>query len=180
MDAIRDYLLDNNIISILARQSDARYAAVRAKVEAISGKIWLPVVAIAEIRFGLAKSSLPNHPERAELEAFLAQYPLRARFDEHTIEPYAEIRAQLWRDYGTPKAKQRGHKEKLTEELVDRATGICLGIDERDLMIASSAAQFGLVLATNDSGGSMRRIEEAAQRLEQDGKPVRLRVDYWP
>ena len=93
----------------------------------------------------------------------------------------ALIRAQLWRDYGTPKNKKRGgYKEIVPEDLVERVFGKSLGIDERDLLIASIAVQYNLLLATNDQNQGMKRIEEAAQKLEAAGQPIRLRIDSWP
>jgi predicted nucleic acid-binding protein len=79
--------------------------------------------------------------------------------------------------YATPKT--RGHKEKLPEELFDKVTGKQLGIDERDLFIASVAAENGLILATNDSNEGMKRIENAAQKLQESGKSVNLKIAYW-
>jgi predicted nucleic acid-binding protein len=76
--------------------------------------------------------------------------------------------------------KRQGFKEKVPEELIDRVSGQSLGIDEKDLFIASVAAQYRLVLATNDQKEGMRRIERAARTLETAGKPIRLRIEYWP
>ena len=56
--------------------------------------------------------SLHCHPRGAEckIRDFFAQYPHHLPIDDNTIEPYAMLRAQLWRDYGTQ--KRRGYKEK--------------------------------------------------------------------
>lgn len=187
MATVEDYLLDNNIISIVVREGDARRPGVVKRLDGIhknGGKIVLPIIAIAEIEFGMAKSERPNAAERTKLQDFLNKYPLRRGIDEHTIEPYALIRAELWRTFGTPKINKkgdvRGHVEKLPEDLHDRVTGKSLGIDERDLLIAGTAVEYGLVLATNDQNEGMIRIQQACLRLEAAGKPVRLRVEPWP
>jgi predicted nucleic acid-binding protein len=175
------YLLDTNIISILCRSGDDLYPAVRANLQAVSGPVLLPVIGLAEIEFGLAKSTGSSETQAKALREFLSQYPNHLGIDDNTIQPYARLRAQLWRDYGTPKETGKAHKEKLPEELMDRATGRSLGIDERDLLIAAVAAQYGLVLATNDSGQSMLRIKEAGEKLEVAGDTsVRLRIENWP
>lgn len=172
------YLLDNNIISILARSSDPRYATVADRLTAVDNSpVFLPVIAIAEIEFGMAKAVNPNQRQQAEMRAFFSNFPLPLSFDQHTVEPYALVRAELWRRYAT--SKKRGHKEKLPEELIDRETGKELGIDERDLMIAGIAIQYNLVLATADRNHGMIRIEEAAVALEACGEPVHLVVDDW-
>ena len=180
MEAADGYLLDNNIISILARPSDPRYPEVSANFAAIKqGPVFLPVIAIAEIEFGITLSGGSNEMQKKALRDFLSDYP-HLPVDNNTVEPYALIRAQLWRTYGTPKKKRRGYEEKVPEALAERVTGRSLGIDERDLLIASIAVQYNLILATNDQNQGMKRIEEAALTLETAGKPVRLRIAYWP
>lgn len=178
MTGVDGYLLDNNVISVLARPSDPRYGSVEAHLTALGpAPVMLPVIAIAEIEFGMAKAVNPDPAQQAQFRAFFGQYPLHLGVDDNTIEPYAQLRAELWRLYATP--KQRGHKEKLPEQLKDRTTGKALGIDERDLLIASVAAQYNLVLATIDQNEGMKRIEAAAASLAAKGSPIVLRISYW-
>jgi len=47
-------------------------------------------------------------------------------------------------------------------------------------LIAATAAQYGVVLVTNDSNSGMKRIEEAALRLEANGKKISLKIQFWP
>ena len=172
------YLLDNNVISILARPTDPRYAAIAGHLKALGVvPIMLPVIAIAEIEFGMAKAINPDAAQRAQLQAFFNRYPLHLGIDDNTVEPYSQLRAEIWRLHATP--RKRGHKEKLPEELKNRTTGKELGIDERDLLIASVAAQYNLVLATMDSNPGMKRIEAAAASLASKGSPISLRISYW-
>ena len=180
MEGVEGYLLDNNIISILLQPRDPRYTGIRAKFDAIkNGPIFLPVIALAEIEFGLDIGT-NNQEQTKALRDFFGNYPHHLPVDDHTVEPYALLRGQIWRDYATPRRSRRGSEEKLPEQLVDRVTGRSLGIDERDLLIASVAVQYRLVLATNDSGSGMKRIDQAARKLEQNMKPIRLRIEYWP
>lgn len=172
------YLLDTNVISILVRRQDPRYAVVSARLDAVGNSpLLIPVIAVAEIEFGMAKADNPDPAQQADLRAFLAGYPMPLPIDRNTVEPYALVRAKLWRQFAT--RKNRGHKEKLPEELVDRVTGKQLGIDERDLLIASVAIQYNLVLATADRNAGMQKIEEAAAVLENQGAPVHLVVEDW-
>lgn len=136
-------------------------------------------MAIAEIEFGLGIGA-DNQEQTTALRDFFNEYPHHLPVDDHTVEPYALLRGQIWRDHATPRKSRRGSEEKLPEQLSDRVTGQSLGIDERDLLIASVAVQYRLVLATNDSGGGMKRIDQAARKLEQNMKPIRLRIEYWP
>jgi predicted nucleic acid-binding protein len=175
---VEGYLLDNNVISILMRPKDPRHAQVKARLKALGASpIYLPVIAIAEIEYGMAKADKPDEGERAKVRRFFADYPIHLPVDDDTIEPYALIRAQLWREHGTK--EKRGHKEKLPEEIVHRESGKLLGIDERDLLIASVAAQYNLILATCDRNLGMKTIDEVGSRLERTGFPVRLRISYW-
>ena len=176
------YLLDNNVISILAQPSNPRHAPMKQRFEALGdAPVFLPVIAIAEIEFGMVKTKAPDAAQQAAVRQFFTDYPFHLHIDDNTVEPYALIRAQIWRDHATPKGTSgSAHKEKQPEDLTERVSGKSLGIDERDLLIASTAAQYGLVLITNDSNEGMKRIEKAAQTLEIGGKPVRLRVELWP
>ena len=179
MAPVYGYLLDNNIISLLARPSDPRYSGISANFQAIHpGPVFLPVIAIAEIEFGMMLSSSLNQEQKRALRDFFAQYPHHLSIDDNTIEPYAMLRAQLWREHGT--RKRRGYREKVPEALAERVSGKSLGIDERDLLIASIAVQYNLTLATNDQNAGMKRIEAAAQQLEVYGELAHLDIDYWP
>ena len=179
MEEIAGYLLDNNIISILVTPGDPRYPHVLTDFQMLTeAPVFLPVIAIAEIEFGMAKAERANEEQRSKVREFFRRYPNHLGVSDDTIEPYTLMRAQLWRDYATPRT--RGHTEKLPEELVDRVSGQSLGIDERDLLIASVAAQYNLVLVTNDTRQGMKRIEAIALELEAAGRPISLRVEYWP
>lgn len=172
------YLLDTNLISILVRPQSQKHPAVMSHLTGVANElIMLPVIAIAEIEFGMAKAETPDESQKAALRRFFADYPLHLGIDDNTIEPYSLVRAELWRLYATP--KKRGHKQKIPEDLFDPVTGRELGIDERDLLIASVAIQYNLILATADRNQGMLRIERAATSLEAKGKPVRLRVADW-
>jgi predicted nucleic acid-binding protein len=137
----------------------------------------LPVLAIAEIEFGMAKAENPDVEQRAAMRKFFSDYPLHLGIDDNTVEPYSLLRAELWRLYATKKG--RSHKETLPEHLFDRITGRELGIDERDLLIVSVAVQYNLIFATADRNHGMLSIERAAGNLEAAGKPVCLRVADW-
>jgi predicted nucleic acid-binding protein len=176
--AINGYLLDTNVISILAQPGNPRHAPMRQRFEALGdAPVFLPVIAIAEIEFGMTKTKTPDPAQQAAVRQFFSDYPLHLGIDDNTIEPYAMIRAQIWHDHATPKGSGSSHKERVPEELIERISGKSLGIDERDLLIAATSAQYGLVLVTNDHNEGMKRIEQAAQRLELDGKPVQLRIE---
>lgn len=74
------YLLDNNVISILMRPMDPRYTQVKGRFDALGGSpIYLPVIAMAEIEYGMAKADNPDEQQRNAVRQFFAQYPLEKR-----------------------------------------------------------------------------------------------------
>jgi predicted nucleic acid-binding protein len=175
---VEGYLLDNNVISILMRPTDPRYAQVKARFDALGASpVYLPVIAMAEIEYGMAKAENPDERQRDAVRQFFVEYPLHLGIDDYTIEPYSLMRAQLWRDHGTK--RKRGHKEKLPEEIVHRESGKLLGIDERDLLIVSVAIQYNLILATCDQNLGIKVIHEVGAKLEQMALPIRLQISYW-
>jgi len=167
------YLLDTNIISYLARPECAQYYNVKRHLSQVDSpeRVLLPVITIAEIEFGIAKAGTRLSDQlKGVLRRFFESYPLHLGIDDNTVEPYSLVRAELWRRYG-------GKKKKVPEELFEKVTGKQLGIDERDLLIASVAIQYGLVLVTADK--RMKPIIDAARELEFKGKGVHLRYADW-
>jgi predicted nucleic acid-binding protein len=175
------YLLDTNIISDLANSESDSHPACMAHLQAAvraGDRILLPVTGIAEIEFGLQIGGRPESVQANEIRKFLSGYQ-HIDFDDNSIEPYAPIRAKLFELYGNRKGKRKSFKEKTTGELKDRVTGEELGIDERDLLIVSTAVQYNSVFVTDDSNEGMRRIRGAADLLAGQGWPTQLRVDNW-
>jgi predicted nucleic acid-binding protein len=163
--------LDTNIISYLARPECAKYYNVKRHLSQVDSpeRVLLPVIAIAEIEFGIAKAGRKLSDElRDVLRKFFESYPLHLGIDDNSVEPYSLVRAELWR-------KSKGGK--VPEDRFERVTGKQLGIDERDLLIASVAIQYGLVLVTADK--KMKPIIDAARELEMQGEDVYLRWADW-
>ena len=136
-------------------------------------------MAVAEIKFGFAKAPNLRPDKRAKIDAFIARFE-QVPFDEFCVEPYAIVRAELWKMHGTPVGKRSKFTEKHPEELTDKVTGKELGIDEPDLIIASIAMPQNLILVTSDARSGMIRVKEAAEKVTRDGKfPVLLRTENW-
>ena len=173
MGRTKGYLLDTNIISYLARPKSPQHKNVKTHLSKIGNDecVLLPVIAIAEIEFGIAKAG-PRLSEELKdvLRKFFESYPYHLGIDDNTVDPYSLVRAELWRKHG-------GVGKKVPEELFEKVTGKQLGIDERDLLIASVAIQYGLVLVTADT--KMKPIIDAARELEKQGKDVFLRWADW-
>lgn len=169
------YLLDTNVISALADTTRPDQVPTSQRLAAIGDSlVLLPVMAIAEIEFGMAKAPNVAPQKRAQLRAFFAQYN-HLPVDDGTIIPYSVVRAEVWRLFATP--QKRGHKEKRPEDLLDKVTGKELEIDEPDLLIASVALEHNLILVTHDS---MTRIKKASEHVfQREEFPVQLRTENW-
>lgn len=176
MDKVYGYLLDTNVISILADKTDPRHQKAREFEQTLQpGHVTISAITAGEIEFGLQRIPKPDSKQQKQLNAmrlFLDRYRGdMLNFDEHTAEPYGLIRAKLWSKYSTKK------KRKRPEDLRD-ASGKELGIDERDLLIVSIAAQYRYVFVTADVE-SMRVIENAVNVLKSEMKPVDVTFNYW-
>ena len=170
------YLLDTNIISDLADAESDNHSACMAHLQAAvraGDHILLPVMAIAEIEFGLRKGGNPQSEDARRVRDFLQKYPLPLPFDDDSVAPYALIRSKVLHLHPQPRKKKR------PEEWCDRVTGKELGIDERDLIIASAAVQYNVVLVTDDRNSGMRTIHEASKVLAEEGHHIELRIENW-
>jgi predicted nucleic acid-binding protein len=118
------YLPDTNIICALASPKHSNHVKAMAKMRSLTPeRVFLPLIAIAEIRFGLASVDNADQSQRAELENFLLTYPSPYGFDDGTVEPYSLLRAQLFRNWATRDKRGRSFVEKQAWELADQVTG---------------------------------------------------------
>ena len=164
------------------RAHDSRAATIEAFLEQVkqaSGRIFVSVITLTEIEdgfykhFGQQPASDHASQERQRIERFFLEHP-PLPVDQHTVEPYARIRAGVFAKYSTPKGKGSGVRERVPEDL--RVSGKELGIDERDLLIVATAAQYNLVLVTCDGQAGMLRIIEVARDIASQGVLTQLRV----
>jgi len=173
------YLLDTNIICALADATRTTHESAVRRLERARDFVLLPSPAVGQIEFGMAKAPNLKPDKRQTLRNFMADFT-QLPFDEHCVQPYAFVRAELWLAYGTPKTRPGSHKERHPEELLDKVTGAELGIDEPDLMIASIAMAQNLVLVTDDRNAGMARVKQAADAVFEKGIfPVQLRIENW-
>ena len=176
------YLLDTNVICALADANHPGHAPVRQRFQQVDPQfVLLPTMAVAETEFGMARAANVRSDKREELRRFIARFE-QLPFDANCVQPYSIVRAELWRMHGT--TRQRGKRfvydERHPEQLCQKVTGMELGIDEPDLIIASVAIAQNLVLVTNDTGTGMSRVKEAAEKVYRDGLfPIQLRTENW-
>ena len=166
------YLLDNNIFSALCDGEHPKHSQAEDFLREI-GKdfVFVPYIVIAEVRYGCNVVFKKDIQRQNNIEKYIKGFERSAytykAIGKHTITPYSQIRAKLFRKYGTKDAKQR-IKEKLPEDLMDISKSKSLGIDENDLWICAIALEYNLVLVTNDK---MTRIKEVAMEIAKEIAP---------
>src|ERR1017187_1559446 len=131
------YLLDTNVISALADADHQHHTSTVGRFQQVNPQfVLLPTMAVAELEFGMARAPNLKPEKRDELRRFTRRFE-RLPFDENSVQPYAVVRAELWRMHGkTRPSKRVAWVEYHPEQLCDKVTGDELGIDEPDLIIA--------------------------------------------
>lgn len=117
-----DLVLDTSVVVAFFR----RIPGVAERLER-ADRLWLPLIALGELEFGVAKSAR-QHAQRAALDSFLETVDLLPLTAQTTSE-YAQVRAAL-AQAGTP-------------------------IPENDIWIAAQALEHGWTLATLDAHFAM-------------------------
>jgi predicted nucleic acid-binding protein len=170
------------VVSALGDANHKHHASTLRRFQQVNPQfVLLPTMAVAELEFGMQRAPNLRPEKREELRRFIRRFE-QLPFDENSIQPYALVRAELWRRHGKTrlKGKRVAWVEYHPEQLCEKVTGDDLGIDEPDLIIASVAMAQNLVLVTADTKSGMIRVTEAAEKVYQDELfPVQLRTENW-
>ncbi len=161
---MKAYLLDTNIASALWDQGDKHHLdALKFVTDAAANGdlVYVSRVTIAEIEYGYKLHLSADPARRAKAEAAMRAYKAIREIDKGTTEHYANIRAELFRRFAPRDAKSRIRRVR-PEQLVDKTTGLELGIQENDLWIAAIAVEYNMILVTDDR---MARIQDVAPGL---------------
>jgi len=152
-----DYLLDTSVLSRLLDDSHAGHAAVRAweaTLAAESRKL-ISVVALAELRFGLALAKAANRQAiLPRLEEIIRQAERHSPLEitRATAHEYAQLKAAFVEN-SLPKRLQQhpnkgwGNPEGWTDEF----TGSALGLQENDLWQCAQAIERDLTFVCCDA-----------------------------
>jgi tRNA(fMet)-specific endonuclease VapC len=100
----------------------------------------------------------------------MAKFPLVLDIDKHTVGPYSDLRAELFKNY-SPRDRRGRLTVKWPEDLFERTSAKELGVQENDIWIAAQAIQYDLILVTGDS---MQRLVEVSENLDYP-----LRIARW-
>lgn len=157
------YLLDTNAASVLWDQRHREHATIRGFLQKYAnGLTWISVVVLGEIEYGLKIAPQMDEDRQSEVRRQMARFPQVLDVNKHTMEPYSDLRAALFKGY-SPRNRRGRLKMKWPEDLHERTSAKKLGIQENDLWIAAQAIQYNLVLITDDH---MHRLQEVSTTLD--------------
>jgi predicted nucleic acid-binding protein len=163
--AMRDYLLDTNILSYWydtirpehprvvravdsARQPDPKTGYV--------ARFLVSVVALGELEFGHRANPNADLTKQTEYVKFVReQCPESLELTEHVAAQYGLMRAWLFNNCGRTTSRTTPRR---AEQIVVPDTGESLGIDENDLWIAAQAMTHDLILVTHDRRGNLGKV----------------------
>jgi tRNA(fMet)-specific endonuclease VapC len=156
------YLLDTSIASIAWDGGNKNHGFIRQRLASLGEGAFISIcsISLAEVEYGLLVSPAADPERHAVVRNAMSQYKIWD-IDRHTSTVYAQLRAELFKQY-SPKDKRGRLTKKQPEELRDETTGFELGIQENDLWIVSVAVQYDLRFITQDE---MRRIREVTRTV---------------
>jgi tRNA(fMet)-specific endonuclease VapC len=156
------YLLDTNAASILWDARHRDHNKITAFLGNISDSpIWISIVVLAEVEYGLKTAPRRDVDRQNDVRNEMAKFPLVLSADKHTVAPYSDLRAELFKKY-SPKGLKGRLTAKRPEDLVGRTSAKELGVQENDIWLASQAIQYNLILVTEDR---MSRLAEVSNAL---------------
>jgi tRNA(fMet)-specific endonuclease VapC len=165
------YLLDTNAASVLWDARHADNGKIRSFLESVShAPVWISIIALAEVEYGLKTAPAMNVDLQRAVRGEMAKYPHVLEPDKHTVAPYSDLRAELFKVYA-PKDRKGRITKKCPEDLVDRTTAKELQAQENDIWVASLAIQYNLTLVTEDR---MAPLVEVSKCL-----PDPLQITKW-
>lgn len=166
------YLLDTNAASVLWDARHADHDKIRSFLSSVSpAPVWISIIALAEVEYGL-KTAPEMHLERQKaVRTEMARYHEVLEPDKHTVAPYSDLRAELFKAYAPLDRKGRITR-KWPEDLFERTSAKELhGTQENDIWVASLAIQYNLILLTEDR---MTPLMEVSKSL-----PDPLQIMKW-
>ncbi len=164
--AVNGYLFDTSFASAATYKKHIFHKKARDFLDDLDkdDSLWISIVSLAEIEYGLNIKTLPSNAVR-NIRKLLAEYTPLAT-DRQTAIVYGKIRADLF-DRFAPRKTRNKIATKYVEDLRESTTGKALGIQENDLWIVSVAVRYNLVFVTVDSGGGMQNIVDVANYNHQ-------------
>ena len=157
------YLFDTNAVSILWDVNHPEHDLAKTFFASVAqSPVWLSTIALAEIEYGLKITPKIDINSQNQIRKEMSKNPPLLDVDKHTIGPYSDLRAELFKKY-SPRNKRGKLSVKWPEDLIERTTAKELGVQENDIWIAAQAIQYNLILVTKDH---MYRLVEISENLD--------------
>lgn len=155
------YLFDTNAISILWNVRHPEHDTVKTFFASVSGSpVWLSTIVLAEIEYGLKVTPKIDMESKNQVRREMSKCPLILDIDKHTIAPYSDLRAELFKKY-SPRNRRGRLTVKWPEDLVERTSAKELGIQENDIWIAAQAIQYNLIFVTDDHMSQLVQVSKS-------------------
>jgi len=166
----RAFLLDTNVVCPLLDVGKKEHSVVHKFFQehnADRDRQYICPIVWGEIEYGFRVRS--EKTRLASVQEELKEF-MMLEINRHTSEPYAQVRAELFRKYA-PKSLKKTIAGMRPEDLMDETNSKMLGIQENDLWIVACAIQHNVTLVTFDK---MERLREVALKvaLEEYKKPI--------
>jgi tRNA(fMet)-specific endonuclease VapC len=159
------YLLDTSIASIAWDGGHKDHSFIRQRLASLDeASISICTISLAEVEYGLLISPAADSRRHAAVRSAMSQYKIW-NIDRHTSAVYAELRAELFKQF-SPRSKRGILTKKHPEELLDETTARELGIQENDLWIVSVAIQYDLRFITKDDMPHIREVTKKAHSYD--------------
>jgi len=161
-----DYLIDTSVLSRMLEATHADHGKVKAREASLSSnsRKLLSVVAIAELRFGLALAhAAQRHAALANLSQVInaADKHVPLEITRATAQEYAHLKAAVVAKFLPKRLQRRSNKGwGNPENWIDEFTGRALKTQENDLWQCAQAIERDLTFVSCDSG--MDAIEAAS------------------
>lgn len=153
-----DYLLDTSVLSRMLDATHADHGKVKtweASLPSNSRKL-LSVVALAELRFGLALAqAAQRHTALTNLSQVISAADKHAPLEitRATSQEYAQLKAAVVAKFLPKRLQQRSNKGwGNPEDWIDEFTGRALKTQENDLWQCAQAIERDLTFVSCDSG----------------------------
>jgi PIN domain. len=151
------YLLDTNLTSALWDELNPHYETARNFISGLGDSvIYISRFVEAEILYGHKVHESSDSARRQKIEENMRAFPLVMDVNQHTADPYSDIRAALFKEFAPRDLKGR-MKKLRPESLIDKTTSEQLQIQENDLWMAAIAVQYKMTFVSEDK---MKRIKK--------------------
>lgn len=102
------YLLDTTAASVLWDQRHHDHPKIWDFLRSVAeSPTWVSIVVLSEVEYGLKIVPQIDEDRHAEVRRQMAKFPRILDVNKHTVEPYSDLRAALFKKY-CRKIKERG------------------------------------------------------------------------